>query len=138
MEKITGPNRFDRLETYDVFIKQVGDPIDLSILRVLKDIFQTQSNDNIRSNELQRAKQMLSIVLHENCSSQADFIFNRLFFSRPLASDRYGSWDLGLGKAVWRGFYSCLIFANGAHQLLMNLDSKSQSKELICDNFFIL
>lgn len=138
MEKITGPNRFDRLETYDVFIKQVGDPIDLSFLRVLKDLFQTQSDDNIRLNDLQNAKQMLSIALHENCSSQADFIFNRSFFSRSLASDRHGGWDLGLGKAMWRGFYSCLVFANGAHQLLMNLDSKNQLKELIYDNFFML
>jgi hypothetical protein len=69
---------------------------------------------------------MLSIVLHENCSSLADFIFARLFFSQPLPQDRYGSWDLGLGKAVWRGFYSCLVFTKGRHQLLMNLDGKLQ------------
>lgn len=115
----------------------MGDRIDLSILGVLKDIFQTQTDDNIRVTDLPRAQQMLSIVLHENCSSQAEFIFKRSFFSRSLASDIYGSWDLGLGKAAWRGFYSCLVFANGVHQLLMNLDSKNQLKEFIYENFFM-
>lgn len=125
---IYGPNRNGRQEAYEVYVKQVGRPIDLRFLSVLEDFYQAQSDDNIDLNELQSTKQMLSIALHENCSSNADFIFNRSFFSRSLATDRYGSWDLGLGKAVWRGFYSCLVFGKGMYQLMMNLDGKSPSK----------
>lgn len=98
-------------------------PIDLSVLRIIHEFY--RSNDgNISLDDLERIKQMLSVALHENCSSQADFIFNRSFFSQPLPQDRHNNWDLGLGNAIWRGFYSCLIFTKGTHQLLMNLDGK--------------
>ena len=123
-KQIQGPNRYGRQEAYNVFVKQVGNPIDLRVLSVLEDFTQTQSDDNIHLNELQSIKQMLSIALHEHCSSNADFIYNRSFFSRSLVTDQYGSWDLGLGKAVWRGFYSCLVFGKGMYQMLMNLDGK--------------
>ena len=126
------------MEEYQVFVKKVGNPIDLSILRVLTDLFQTQRGDNIRTNELKRVEQALSIVLHEKCSSKADFIFNRSFFTWSVATDRHGSWDLGLGKAMWRGFYSCLVLANGDYQLLMNIDGNNQLRNLIYDNFFVL
>jgi len=126
VEHITGPNRAHREEKYEISIKQVGNPVDLSLLRSLKEFFETKSDVNIKLNELQRIKQMLSVVLHEHCSSQADFIFNRSYFSQPTLDERFGNWDLGLGKAVWRGFYSSLVFAKGTHQLLINLDGKIQ------------
>ena len=122
--KIRGPNRNNILGEYDVTVKKVGNPIDLACLGALKDFSQAQNDDNINIDELQSIKQMLSIALHEHCSSNADFIVNRSFFSRSVATDRYGSWDLGLGKAIWRGFYSCLVFGKGEYQLLMNLDGK--------------
>lgn len=131
IEHVTGPNRAHRQEEYDISIKQVGNPLDLSLLRSLKELSEMKSDDNIKFNDLQSVKQMLSVVLHEHCSSQADFIFNRSYFSQPVVEDRFGNWDLGLGKAVWRGFYSCLMFSKGTHQLFMNLDSKIQRKELI-------
>jgi hypothetical protein len=131
IEHVTGPNRAHRQEEYDISIKQVGNPLNLSLLRSLKELSETKSDDNIKFNDLQSVKQMLSVVLHEHCSSQADFIFNRSYFSQPAVEDRFGNWDLGLGKAIWRGFYSCLMFSKGTHQLLMNLDSKIQRKELI-------
>jgi len=124
VEHITGPNRAHRQEEYEICIKQVGNPVDLSLLRSLKEFSETKSDDNIELNDLQSVKQMLSVVLHEHCSSQAEFIFNRSFYSQPAVEDRFGNWDLGLGKAAWRGFYSCLIFSKGAHQLLMNLDGE--------------
>lgn len=126
--KIRGPNRENIMGEYDVFVRKVGNPIDLACLRALKDFSQAQSDDNININELESIKQMLSIALHEHCSSNADFIVNRSFFSRQLATNRFGSWDLGLGKAIWRGFYSCLVFGKGEYQLLMNLDGKTTSK----------
>lgn len=47
----------------------------------------------------------------------------------PTTDGNYGNWDLGLGTALWRGFYSCLVFAKGEHKLLMNLDGKPQHYE---------
>jgi len=126
MEKIMAPNRSNRLVEYQVSIKQAGNPINLSLLRSVKEIYGTDSDHNIHINDLHYIRQMLSIVLHEHCSSQADYIYNRTFFTQPVLQNKYSHWDLGLGKAAWRGFYSCLVFANGSHQLLMNLDCKYQ------------
>lgn len=123
-EKIQGPSQYDGLEQYEVSVKLTGDPIDLSVLSILTDCSQPQNNSRIDLTRLHHVKQVLSVILHEHCSSHADFIFNRSFFSRPVATDRYGNWDLGLGKAVWPGFYSCLVLTKGKHQLLMNLDGK--------------
>ncbi|CAF4212234.1 unnamed protein product, partial [Rotaria sordida] len=78
---------------------------------------------NYTPEDLQDIKQILSIALHEHCSSHAAFICNRSFFA-PTKDGEHGVWDLGLGKALWCGFYSCLVFAKGTHQLLMNLDVK--------------
>jgi hypothetical protein len=121
-----GPNQANRLEEYKMSVKQVADPLDLSLLRFLKEFYETKSDDNAKLNDPQNVKQIFSIVLYEHCSSQADFIFGRSFFSQPLSQDRYGSRDLGLGKAVWREFSSCLVFTKGRNQLLMNLDGKLQ------------
>jgi hypothetical protein len=93
------------LEDYKISIKQVGDPIDLSLLRSPINFYENKSDLGVKPNDLQKIRQMLSMVLHEYCSSQADFISNRSFFSLSLLQDRHGSWDLGLGKAMWRGFY---------------------------------
>jgi hypothetical protein len=122
--KVMGPNRNNRQVEHKISVKQVGDPVDLSLLRSLKQIYETKSDDNVNLEDLQSIQQTLSVVLHEHCSSRAEFIFGRSFFSQPVSDDRYGNWDLGLGKALWRGFYSCLIFSKGRHQLLMNLDGK--------------
>jgi hypothetical protein len=121
---VVGPNRANRQEEYQVSIKHVGSPIDLALLPLLKELYQMENNNNITLNTLQNIKQFVSIVLHERCSSHADFIYNRSFFAQPVSPDKHGDWDLGLGTALWRGFYSCLVFAKGTHQLLMNLDCK--------------
>ncbi|UJR09388.1 hypothetical protein I4U23_013631 [Adineta vaga] len=121
-EEISGPNRAGRYEQYSLTVKRVGKPVDLKTLTLLEDIQQPQADNNLEPTRLQSIKQVLSIVAHERCSSKADFIYNRTFFSQPTIDERYGHWDLGLGKALWRGFYSCLVFSKGTNQLLMNLD----------------
>jgi hypothetical protein len=118
------PNRADCLEEYKVSIKQVGNPIDLHLLRSLREFYESGNNNDINSKDIHSIKQVLSLALHENCSSRADFIYNRSFFSQPASENAHDCWDLGLGKALWRGFYSCLVFSKGHHQLLMNLDGK--------------
>ncbi|CAF3918070.1 unnamed protein product [Rotaria sordida] len=121
-EKIMAPNRINHQEEYQISIKRVGNPIDLSLLRSLDEFYNTKTNSNINVNDVQIIQQILSIVLHENCSSNATYIYNRSFFAQPILENKHGHWDLGLGKALWRGFYSCLVFTNGTNRLLMNLD----------------
>ncbi|CAF1546280.1 unnamed protein product [Rotaria sordida] len=121
-EKIMAPNRINHQEEYQIFIKRVGNPIDLSLLHSLDEFYNTKTNSNINVNDIQIIQQILSIVLHENCSSNATHIYNRSFFTQPTLQNKHDYWDLGLGKALWRGFYSCLVFANGTNRLLMNLD----------------
>ncbi|CAF3586663.1 unnamed protein product [Rotaria sp. Silwood1] len=118
------PNRFNRQEEYQISITRVGNPIDLSLLRSLDEFYNTKNDSNINVNDIKVLQQMLSIVLHENCSSNAAYIYNRSFFAQPILENKHGYWDLGLGKALWRGFYSCLVFTNGTNRLLMNLDGK--------------
>jgi len=43
-----GPNQANHLEEYKMSIKQVADPLDLSLLRFLKEFYETKSDDNIR------------------------------------------------------------------------------------------
>ncbi|UJR09387.1 hypothetical protein I4U23_013630 [Adineta vaga] len=119
---IKAPNRADRYDEYQFSIKQAGNPTNLNLLKLLENYstFKDISDDD--KNNLRYIQQMLSLVLHEYCSSNADFICNRTFFRQPTTEDAHTYWDLGMGKAAWRGFYSCLVFANGTHQLLMNLD----------------
>ena len=107
-------------------MKRVGDVIDLKTLAMLEEVHQPRHDTNLAPVQLHSIKQVLSIATHERCSSDADFIYNRTFFREPAVHDRHGHWELGLGKALWRGFYSCLVFSKGTHQLLMNLDSKFQ------------
>lgn len=85
-------------------------------------MYESTNSSNYITENISNIKQILSIALHEHCSSQATSIYNRSFFA-PTLKEQYGEWDLGLGKALWRGFYSCLVFSKGRHQLLMNLDS---------------
>ncbi|CAF1537908.1 unnamed protein product [Rotaria sp. Silwood1] len=120
--KIMAPNRFNRQEEYQISIKRVGNSIDLRLLRSNNEFYDTENNSNNSLNDIQIIRQMLSIVLHENCSSNAAYIYNRSFFAEPILENKHGYWDLGLGKALWRGFYSCLVFTNGPNRLLMNLD----------------
>lgn len=108
-----------RFTEYQITIKRVGSPIDLRCLRALE-----HNDQQVRTDELQSAMQALSILMHEKCSSKASFIYRRTFFSQPTGQGEHGNWDLGEGKALWRGFYSCLLFRNGAHQLLMNIDGE--------------
>jgi hypothetical protein len=126
-----GPNRSNRQEPHKVIIQRVGQPVDLSLIRNLPELFDPTKISNDRLEDLQDIKQVLSIALHEHCSSHAEFIYNRSFFTPPIEG-QHGAWDLGLGKAMWRGFYSCLVFSKGTHQLLMNLDGKFRH---IKDNF---
>ncbi|CAF4618051.1 unnamed protein product, partial [Rotaria magnacalcarata] len=58
-----------------------------------------RSNDTPQ--DLVPIKQILSIALHENCSSRATAIYDRSFFAATTA-EQHGEWDLGLGKALWR------------------------------------
>ncbi|CAF1451736.1 unnamed protein product [Rotaria magnacalcarata] len=139
-EIIPALNRVNCLEDYEICVKRVGDPIDLSLLNPLRTFHQMENDSNINFNYIQKIKQIFSIVLHENCSSHATYIYNRSFFTQPTLENEHGYWDLGLGKASWRGFYSCLVLANGTHQLLMNLDvshavfQKEQSfLDFLCD-----
>lgn len=120
---IMGPNRANRQVPYQVTVLQSNEPLDLSVLQNLEEMYRTTNESNERLEQLQSIKQVLSIALHEHCLSQAEFIYNRTFFALPT-DDRHGNWDLGLGKALWRGFYSCLVFTKGSHQLLMNLDGE--------------
>ena len=106
-----------------MIVQRVGKPVDLSLIRNLRELLDSTALSNDRVEDLQEVKQVLSIALHEHCSSNAEFIYNRSFFA-PAVEGKYGEWDLGLGKAMWRGFYSCLVFARGTHQLLMNLDGE--------------
>jgi hypothetical protein len=116
-----GPNRSNRQEPHTVIVERVGNPVDLALIQDLNQFFDTPNASNNKPEDLQNLKQVLSIALHEHCLSHAAFIYNRSFFS-PLPEGQHGEWDLGLGKAMWRGFYSCLVFSKGTHQLLMNLD----------------
>ena len=127
-EMIMGPTRANKQVPYQVTVKQAGDPVDLSLLQHLDQLYAATNQSNDRLEHLQSVKQVLSIALHEHCSSHAEFIYNRSFFATP-SNDRYGVWDLGQGKALWRGFYSCLVFAKGEHKLLMNLDGECRAGE---------
>ncbi len=106
-----------------MIVQRVGTPVDLSMIQNLNQLFDTANELSERLEDLQNIKQVLSIALHEHCSSHAAFVTNRTFYS-PTAEGQYGDWDLGAGKAMWRGFYSCLVFGKGRYQLLMNLDGK--------------
>lgn len=128
-----GPNRSNRQEAHTVLVERVGTPVDLTLLQNLNQLFDTRNETNQRLEDLQNIKQVLSIALHEYCSSHASSIYNRSFYA-PAIEGQYGDWDLGSGKAMWRGFYSCLVFAKGRHQLLMNLDGKYQHKR---DNIYL-
>ena len=111
-------NSFNRMENFKFIIKRVKNPVDFSLLRS-SDAFLKVNSD------ISRIKKVLSIVLHERCSSHADFIYNRSFYSQPTLENKYHHWNLGMGKALYRGFYSCPIFTNGTHKLLINLDGES-------------
>jgi hypothetical protein len=124
---IMGPNRSNKPEPHTVIVKRAGTPVDLALIQNLNQLFDTRNVSNDRLEELQNIKQVLSIALHEHCSSHASFIYNRSFYS-PAVEGQLGEWDLGLGKAMWRGFYSCLVFAKGKHQLLINLDGMYRYK----------
>jgi hypothetical protein len=115
---VNGMNQFNRMEKFKFIIKRVGDPIDFSLLRS-PDVFLKAHNDLIR------IQKVLSIALHEHCSSHARFVYNRSFYSQPTLENRYGRWDLRMGKALWRGFYSCLVFANGKNKLLISGEIES-------------
>ncbi|CAF0788522.1 unnamed protein product [Adineta ricciae] len=121
-ESIKAPNRAGRFQEYQITVKRVGDVIDLKTLAMLEEVHQPRHDNNLAPVQLHSIKQVLSIATHERCSSDAHFIYNRTFFREPVVHDRHGHWDLSLGKALWRGFYSCLVFSKGTHQLLMNLD----------------
>ncbi|CAF1080758.1 unnamed protein product [Adineta steineri] len=120
---VSGPNRSNKEEQHTVIVQRVGRPVDLSLLANLNELFQPEALSNDNMQDLEEVKNVLSIALHEHCSSHAAFVYHRSFFS-PTIAGQHGEWDLGLGKALWRGFYSCLVFAKGTHHLLMNLDGK--------------
>lgn len=126
---IMGPNRSNRQELHKVIVQRVGKPVNLALIQNLKKLFDEANESNDRLEDLQDIKQVLSIALHEHCSSHAAFVYTRSFYA-PVIEGQYGEWDLGLGTAMWRGFYSCLVFGKGKHQLLMNLDGKYQYKAI--------
>lgn len=108
---------------HTIAIQRVGAPVDLSLIHDLRQIYNEPKTSNIELEQLQDIKQVLSIALHEHCSSHATFVYGRAFFSLDR-QNTYGVFDLGMGKAMWRGFYSCLVFSKGRHELLMNLDGE--------------
>ena len=111
-----------------MIVQQAGNPIDLALLHNLNQLFDTARESNERLEELQAVKQALSIALHEQYSADATFIYNRCFFTAARDYAR-GTWDLGDGKALWRGFYSCLVFAKDKYQLMMNLDGEQANRQ---------
>jgi len=113
---------------HTIIVQRVGAPVDLSLIQNMQQIFQDPRTSNIDIEQLQDIKQVLSIALHEHCSSHADFIYNRTFYLLDSENTR-GAFDLGVGKAMWRGFYSCLVFSKGRQELLMNLDGKSLTSD---------
>ncbi|CAF3977665.1 unnamed protein product [Adineta steineri] len=121
-EPIMGINRANRYEEYKISVKRVGNAIDLASLASFKEIHEPNTENNLNIDDLQNIRQVLSIALHEHCSSTADYIYNRTFFRLPSSQNTLGNWDIGSGKATWRGFYSCLVFTNGSQRLFMNLD----------------
>ncbi|CAF3439875.1 unnamed protein product [Rotaria socialis] len=121
VQEIKAPNRSNRLVTHKVIVRRAGEPIDLALIQNFDEILHTENRLNNTPQDLDIIKQILSIALHENCSFHATAIYDRLFFAQTTP-EQHGEWDLGLGKALWRGFYSCLVFSKGAHHLLMNLD----------------
>ncbi|CAF4644679.1 unnamed protein product, partial [Rotaria sp. Silwood2] len=140
IETMMAPNRFGRQEEHEISIKRVGKPVDLSLLNSLDEFQQTDNNNYLNHDDLKRIKHILSVVLHEQCSSNATYIYNRSFFTQPTLDNKYGYWDLDLGKALWRGFYSCLLIGKSNYQLLINLDvshkvfMKEQSfLDFLCD-----
>jgi len=110
-----------------VIVQRVGNPVDLALLQNLNQLFDAANQSNDKIEDLQNIKQVLSIALHEHCSSHAEFFYGRSFYS-PSIGGQHGDWDLGEGKAMWRGFYSCLVFGKGKYQLLMNLDGMYRDK----------
>ncbi|CAF1158155.1 unnamed protein product, partial [Didymodactylos carnosus] len=98
----------DKKENFKFIIHLTDEPIDFAELALQE-----------KSENFERLKQVLSIVLHEQCSSTALFASKRAFYSIPTVGNAF---DLGEGKALWRGFYSCLMFSKGNHKLLVNLD----------------
>lgn len=126
-ENIKGFDQQDRRVEYGISIKRVRNPIDLSLIRSAKQLYENNvnNNSNISLDDLQSIRHILAVVLHEKCSSEADFIFSRSFFSQPTSPNSYGGWDLGLGKAAWSGFYSCPVVTKDSYPLSVNLDGKS-------------
>ncbi|CAF3860432.1 unnamed protein product, partial [Rotaria sp. Silwood1] len=100
IETMSAPNRFGRQEEHEILIKLVGKPVDLSLLNFLDEFQQTGNNNYLNHDDLKRIKHILSVVLHEQCSSNATYICNRLFFAQPTLDNKYGDWDLGLGDAA--------------------------------------
>ena len=126
-----GPNRSNKQEQHRVIVQRVGNPVDLALIQDLNERFDTITGSNDKPEDLQGVQQVLSIALHEHCLSHAEFVCSRSMFTSAMKG-QHGEWDLGLGKAMWRGFYSCLVFSKGTHQLLINLDGKYQHvKEII-------
>ena len=124
-----GPSRSNRQEPHTVIIQRVGIPVDLALMQNLDQFFDQNNQTSERLEKLEDVRQVLSIALHERCSSRAAFVHDRSFYS-PTFDGRYGEWDLGSGKALWRGFYSCLVFGKGRYQLLMNLDGSYHFSQL--------
>jgi hypothetical protein len=73
---IMGPNRSNRQEAHKVIVQLVESPVDLSLIQNLTELFETANESNDRLEDLQKVKQVLSIALHEHCSSHASFIYN--------------------------------------------------------------
>ena len=105
-----GPNRSNKQEPHTVTIQRVGLPVDLSLTQNLNTLFESANTSNIRLEELQDIKQVLSIALHEHCSSHAAFVYNRSFYS-PSNQGQHGEMGSWFRKSTvaWFLFMSCFF-----------------------------
>src|SRR4051794_17061408 len=90
-ETVVGPSRSNRPEPHTVIVKRVGEPVNLALLQNLDQLFNTINESNDRLEDLQDIKQVLSIALHEHCSSHAAFMYNRSFYA-PIIEGQHGEW----------------------------------------------
>ncbi|CAF1297239.1 unnamed protein product [Didymodactylos carnosus] len=102
--KISVPNHYGRQESFNLTIKLIKS---------------NQGQIDLRQLDISSLKQILTTVLHEAASKNAHAIRNRSFYMIPTKENAF---DLGDGKAGWRGFYSALVLSASEYKLALNLD----------------
>ncbi|CAF0748512.1 unnamed protein product [Didymodactylos carnosus] len=86
---------------------------------IIKLIESNQGRIDLKDLEIDRLIQILTIVLHEAISKNAYTIQRRSFYT---ISTKENTFNLGLGKVGWRGFYSAVVLSANEPKLALNLD----------------